>query len=523
MKTKKIFAVFASLLLLGGFYACSSEEDIKQEEASVEATFSFDADQIITTKTLAIETGTCADDGANLYLELTLQHSSDATKNLVLDSEPLNLYGETYKTLPKILKAGTYTVTNLKVHDGTAQPGRKYYYLGVEDGSALAVFVDDTKLVNKQKIVIDATNQFDKPDIGLYLLCAKETPTELFSMPKFNIDFKELDCFNIMINLCDKLKDNEHIVPTGNIKMYTGTYVDGQIQKLGATPYMTDAFSPTDLGQICFDASETSPLEYYWIEINFFTGTTEDAFVDFAIGVTKAQLAAYKSYTAKQTYDGLTYQWMGDVMHLEFCSECEPMSGCYTFENDTKGATGFDNTELGKNDWIALGGTDAAIPTVKQQTSGNKYISYKLTTGKVVGFTSPLFAYKTGQRVMLDLGSVKVYPQSAPLTKTNNFYKDKVQVIIWATNEAGEEITNTRHSINADISEASWLNCFKDVDFYPCGWLPECLHVNIQVVPLQSEGCVWIGGCHGYWGVDWTTFDGSVDIDIDNVCIKVIQ
>lgn len=212
MKTYKLF--FA--LLLGAFFytGCSTNEQPVNPDSSNAVTFQFDAKKVFDTKALTAIEGyqQCMGDIAINTMAVDITLVGPETKTLT--NVPVKLFGDNLKTDPIELKSGTYTVTNVIVYSGSTP-----IYAGVIDDQnpatelpLFASFIPSTELMGNKKFTLD---NYTKPTITLFVLCAQKEPATNFGMPKFELNRIEVTCFDIFVNVCDQY--GEHVVGEGTV------------------------------------------------------------------------------------------------------------------------------------------------------------------------------------------------------------------------------------------------------------------------------------------------------------------
>ncbi|MGL4805301.1 MAG: hypothetical protein ACRDD8_04240 [Bacteroidales bacterium] len=199
-------------ILLGAFLytGCSTNDQPDNSTEINTVTFQFDAKKVFDTKALSAIEGyqQCLGntDVSTLYVDIAL--TGPETK--VLTNVPVKLFGDNLKTDPIELKSGEYTVTNVIVYSGTTP-----LYAGVVAANPLplfAPFIPAEELMGNKKFTLQ---NYTKPTITLFVLCAQKEPATNFGMPKFELNRIEVTCFDIFVNVCDKY--GEHVVGEGTV------------------------------------------------------------------------------------------------------------------------------------------------------------------------------------------------------------------------------------------------------------------------------------------------------------------
>lgn len=198
---KLILAVTGLLLYTG----CSTNEQQPVDEQKSEVTFQFDAKALIDSKIASLTDGyeKCLD---NINMNaLAVNITITGPENKTFTNVPVKLYGSDFMTAPIELTPGTYTVTNVVVYSGNTP-----VYAGVVDDQdpntplpLFASFIPSGELMGNKKFTL---LNYTKPTVTLYVLCAKYDSASSFGMPKFQLNFVEVTCFDMFIDVCDQNK-----------------------------------------------------------------------------------------------------------------------------------------------------------------------------------------------------------------------------------------------------------------------------------------------------------------------------
>lgn len=212
MKTIKSLLV----LFLGAFLytGCSTNDQPDNTAETNTVTFQFDAKKVFDTKALTAIEGYQQCMGNINLSTLAVDISLTGPENKVLTNVPVKLFGQDLKTDPIELKSGEYTVTNVVVYSGSTP-----IYAGVIDDKdpatplpLFASFIPTQELMGNKKFTLQ---NYTKPTITLFVLCAQKEPATNFGMPKFELNRIEVTCFDIFVNVCDRY--GEHVVGEGTV------------------------------------------------------------------------------------------------------------------------------------------------------------------------------------------------------------------------------------------------------------------------------------------------------------------
>lgn len=310
MKKKVIISICALFSVLFGiaiFTACSSDESesvAKQGEAEI--TFAFDAKTV--TKALSNDVGNCdatlSDEGLKVEIGYK-KDGAEVTPKLTLD---LKKYNGVYKTEPQEFGAGTYVITSAIVYQGES-----IIYSGVlyneSSPAPYAQFIPENELMGKKTFTIgNGENElhfYTKPTIDIYVLCARHETASNFGMPKFQLNFTEVTCLNVFVNVCNPDADDEHEVGIGTMKLFSED---------GKTLLSTATFRDGFIGTLCFpdNLSTSNDTEKYKLELTLTNDFLSGNVVLTGI-VTVEQLL---DYVNSEAWDGSK-----KLLHIIYCGE----------------------------------------------------------------------------------------------------------------------------------------------------------------------------------------------------------
>lgn len=307
MKKRLINSVFGIMALCFGFlFSCTNDtSDPVTTEGSVEVSFTLDAKTV--TKALVNDIGDCGASLDNGDLSLYLKLKKDGVDEIIR-TLPLKSYNGAIKTEPLELKAGNYVVEIATVSQ-TILSDTKVIYSGVNNtipAAPYAAFIPDNELmgVKSFKIGDDGYPLYTKPTITLYVLCAQHEQASNFGMPKFLLNFTEVTCVNLFVNVCNPEKDGEHEVGIGSIKVYDKK--DGKLLN-------TSDFGEGILGTICFadNLSTEDRDETFYLELTLTNDFLEKSPLVFTGTVTVEQLLAYANASA--------WDESKNLFHIVYC------------------------------------------------------------------------------------------------------------------------------------------------------------------------------------------------------------
>ncbi|MGL4994089.1 MAG: hypothetical protein ACRC6R_08235 [Bacteroidales bacterium] len=450
------FAIFA-------FNACSSKDSTEVPSSGQEVTFQLDAKTVMETKAAIAGYTECNDTNIPLQVSIVLS----GTEDVVISDEPVNLFGDNYKTAPILLKSGEYTVESVTVYNGTT-----VIYSGVKAPAEFATFIPDGYLMGEQKFTV---TDYTKPTVPLYVLCAKGEPANKFGMPKFQINRIEVNCFDLFFNVCDPTKGNEHEVGTGMISVYDK--VDGNL-------LYSDEFGEGNIATLCFanDLTKLDAEEVYYIEVvlnnSFLVGTP----VTLSGNATVEQLLKYKEAS----------NWDEDMnaIHVQYCGQTTfcLLPGLICDICETQLYEDFErysdiNQFYEKSGWLNLnGGEDMLL----RHPEDNQWM-LAIGNDREFMWKTVKFAYTSGDVVSLD-AFVKSYAKE--------WNKWDAVVTLALADEDGNIIEGTMKDIkmSSPCGHASWTTIPR------CGFTPEvesgCYRLYVKV--KLAETCIG----EYYFGMD---------------------
>ncbi|MGL5787828.1 MAG: hypothetical protein ACRCX4_13585 [Bacteroidales bacterium] len=397
------------------------------EEQSTQISFQFDAKKIFDSKAYTAEDGfnKCLSDiNINtLAVDITLI----GPENKTLTNIPVKLFGDVLKTDPIDLKSGIYTVINVIVYSGGIP-----VYAGVVDDQdpstplpVFASFIPTEELMGNKKFTLQL---YTKPTVSLYVLCAYKEPASNFGMPKFELNFIEVTCFDIFINVCKP--NGEHIVGEGAVYLlpyntpligaepdyskalykdvFNGGVVDGKPDNAG------------DIATVCFPNNLQIPDNQEVYELLLV--------IDNAVGqrilkyvVTVEDLLRYKE---SELWDDKM-----NAIHIEYCNgipfcilptkDCGGTgTSCDPFNPNSGGLETFDNynsTNELQNAWPWTIKNNNKIDLIGLYEGGSDdYIYVKGNQQGEVTWTSSLFEFKNGDVIGLDAAIRKLNSDDEP-------------------------------------------------------------------------------------------------------------
>ena len=316
MKTKIFKTLLAAFLLVTGFglvTSCSSDDAVTPEdnkEKTAEVSFNIDP-QVLSRTVVEDLVAECGADWTAGGMYVDIEYTKDGIPGS-WDGLELKSYSGNIKTEPQILKTGTYVIKSAIVYQ-TLDENSKVIYAGVKAGAEYAVYIDDAELMDNKTFTVgenetDDVKPFTKPTIEIHVLCAFNEDAVKFGMPKFEINFTEVTCLNLFLNVCDPTKDNEHEVGEGTIRVY---------DKTGTKLLNEDTFESGDLANFCFanNLQMDNEDEIYTIELTLTNSFLAGAPVKFKGQVSVETLLKYKTLSGWDTNLNL--------FHLVYCGEDE--------------------------------------------------------------------------------------------------------------------------------------------------------------------------------------------------------
>lgn len=428
---KNIFKLILAITGLLLYTGCSTNEQQPVEDEKTEVTFQFDAKALIDAKGSSITDGyqKCLDqiDVNSLKVNITIT----GPENKTLTNVPVKLYGSDFMTAPIELKPGTYTVTNVVVYSGITP-----VYAGVVDDQnpntplpLFASFIPSDELMGNKKFTL---LNYTKPTVTLYVLCAKYDPASSFGMPKFQLSFVEVTCFDIFVNVCDK--NGVHVVGEGTVYLIPhGTPMNGSQPDYTKAIYKDNfsggaiengrPVSAGDLATVCFpnNLDKADNLEIYDLVLVVNNAISQQI---FTYVVTVEDLLRYKE---SDLWDSQL-----NVIHIQYCDgipfcilpnrDCGGgNSQCGPFMPGKNGLEDFNsyNTKVAlqaawpwtiKNtDKISVIGLQATAAT-----DADDYIYVKGNQQGEVTWTSSVFNFRNGDIIEFDAAIRKLNSLDQP-------------------------------------------------------------------------------------------------------------
>lgn len=275
------------------FNACNSKESIEEPADQMqEFSLQFDAASILDdTKALVPVPGysLCGvPENTPLSVDVTILKDGSLVP-ITLSGLSLSMYGSNLKTEPQFLASGDYTIQSVSVYNGST-----VYYAGVLVGAPLAQFIPANPIAAQVSYLMGSQRfkleNYTKPTIILYVLCAQHQRATDFGMPKFQINRMEVTCLDIFFNVCDG--NGEHQVGTGTITTYD------KDPRQGGKVLKTDIFGSGNIGTFCFanDLTKDDASETYYLVITL-TNYGGNQTRTFGATVNVADLLDYKEFS----------------------------------------------------------------------------------------------------------------------------------------------------------------------------------------------------------------------------------
>ncbi|MGL4994091.1 MAG: hypothetical protein ACRC6R_08245 [Bacteroidales bacterium] len=347
MKTviSKLFSSFLFVAFVGSLAtSCSSKDEIDNPTSKQEVVFQLDAKTVMDTKAAIEGYAECLTDNSPMQVAIELTGPESKTIN-----EFVSLYGDNYKTAPVLLKSGEYTVQSVTVYNGG-----NVIYSGVSGISnplpEFATFIPSEYLMGVQKFTV---NDYTKPTVPLYVLCAKGEPASKFGMPKFQINRIEVNCFDLFFNVCDPEQGNEHIVGSGIIQLW---------KEDGSVKLYEDSFGSENIATLCFADDLTitdNTTEKYLLVVRLNPPAPLAAQTTIAV-VSVDQLLRFKEVVATENTSGWDAEM--NAVHVIVCGGtpfCLPIPGILCDGEDPDPdpeCDGLTNLYDNFNNYVALNG-----------------------------------------------------------------------------------------------------------------------------------------------------------------------
>lgn len=466
MKTIKSLLVAALGIFL--YTSCSTNDQPVNEDQSTQVTFQFDAKKMFESKAYTAIEGykQCVGDldVNTLAVDITLT----GPENKILSNVPVKLFGDNLKTAPIELKSGTYTVTNVVVYSGGTP-----VYAGVVDDQnpatplpVFAAFIPTNELMGNKKFTLE---NYTKPTITLYVLCAQKEPASNFGMPKFELNFIEVTCFDIFVNVCDRY--NEHIVGEGTVYLIPfGTPMNGSVPDYSKAVYH-DNFNggtivngqPTtagDIATLCFPNNKqiADNLEKYDLVFVINNAIGQQIITQT---VTVENLLKFKeSDLWDESMNAIHVEYCGGI---PFCiipnDNCggTTTEGCDPFMKDKNGVENFNSYNSDANlklawPWTIKNG--ALISVIGLQptaiTDGDDYVYVKGNQQGEVTWESKEFVFTQGNKITIDASIRKLNSADQPGEPGGNSFDAwlKVQLVDKSGNKVGSDLKLKMQSDN---------------------------------------------------------------------------
>lgn len=514
-------------------FSCTNEELPEVKKDTSEVTFSFDAKKVMDTKAYTAVEGYsfCIDEEIALSVNIKLEGSAG---EINLDALDLNLYGGNYKTAPYELKTDTYTVMSVLVYKkGTTE----VVYSGV-DGTktpqpAFAQFIPEDYWMTKQTFKLD---EYTKPTVPLYVLCARGENATNFGMPKFQLNLTEVNCFDMFFNVCDPMLDNEHIVGSGIVELYDIVAGTPETYKL----LYSDAFGNENLATLCFPDKLYSPYEdntneFYLLKVTLNHYPTPVVYIK---KISVASLLKFKESTAwSSSMNALHIVYCGGDFCIPFPDvECKPDPDPDPDPSCDGLATLYDNFNSYKTfnelftvgPWKSFNGADkdnaSSDTSLGLQTESNngknkqyaemsfKYEQNTSDVYKEYDFETKTFKFKQGEHIAFEhwLRSVR-----EATSNDKHKFKAIATLQLWSDNgqmvqqKVDEWVTPESDPLTA-TGNGDWhyVPAPKYNDPFPSSLIQDgCyyLKVNVKVYPetqKNGEGTFFEAGRTYYLGID---------------------